>query len=181
MRRLLYTTPRLEVHSVADGDEEAFLAVYGDADAMRWVDDGRPITPDECAQWVRVTRANYIERGYGMSRLELTGSPDGAQLVGFCGLVHPNDQAEVEVKYALLRQHWGRGLATEALGGMLKYGERAFEIREVIATSAPENRASHRVLEKNGFVPLEIRIGEVGDRTQVHRWRTPRRAPEDGA
>jgi hypothetical protein len=35
-------------------------------------------------------------------------------VVGFCGLVHPQQQVEAELKYAFLRSAWGRGLATEA-------------------------------------------------------------------
>jgi RimJ/RimL family protein N-acetyltransferase len=78
---------------------------------MRWVGDGRAITREESVQRLVVTRSNYQKRGYGTLALEALSSP-GA--IGFCGIVHPGDQPEPEVKYALLGSHWGRGLATEA-------------------------------------------------------------------
>jgi RimJ/RimL family protein N-acetyltransferase len=51
------------------------------------------------------------------------------------------------VGYWLGREHWGRGLATQALRAFLPLvGERPLR-----ATVAPANQASVRVLEKNGF------------------------------
>jgi RimJ/RimL family protein N-acetyltransferase len=97
---------RLERHDVAD-----MLEVYGDADAMRWVGDGEPLDEAQCIQWVDVTENNYRMRGYGMFTLVDTTCDD---VVGFCGLVHPDGQVDAEIKYALKRRYWSRGLATDA-------------------------------------------------------------------
>lgn len=51
------------------------------------------------------------------------------------------------VGYWLGRAFWGRGLATRALAEFLPQVEE----RPLQATVAPANRASVRVLEKNGF------------------------------
>ena len=57
------------------------------------------------------------------------------------------NQGDRVVGYWLGREHWGRGLATQALRDFLEVvGERPLR-----ATVAPANRASVRVLEKNGF------------------------------
>ena len=82
------------------------LAVYGDAEAMRWVGDGTPLSPEECDRWLVVTAENYAKRGYGM--FALVERETGA-VVGFCGLVHFGGQAEPEIKYALLRCGLGPG------------------------------------------------------------------------
>ena len=95
MTDVVFTTDRLTVRRWRDADLPVLRAVYGDADAMRWVGEGRPITEDECVQWLGVTRANYGKRGYGMFAVEETTSAD---VVGFCGLVHPGGQLEAEVK-----------------------------------------------------------------------------------
>jgi len=62
------------------------LAVYGDADAMRWVGDGEPITHEACVKWLEVTENNYRVRGYGMFALV---NRKTQEVLGFCGLVHP--------------------------------------------------------------------------------------------
>jgi RimJ/RimL family protein N-acetyltransferase len=164
----LFATPRLRVRRLHEGDVDALFAVYGDAEAMRWVGDGQPLSQAQCVQWVAVTRRNVATRGYGMS--VLTDRTSG-EVLGFCGLVHPNGQPEAEIKYALRRSAWGRGLATEAAAGMLAWGARAFGITRVIATAAADNTASHRVLRKAGLLPGDPRTEDDGTTTCVFVWR----------
>lgn len=151
-------------------DLSDLMAVYGDTEAMRWVGDGGPITEGECNQWLAVTRGNYEKRGYGMFAVELKSEP-GA--IGFCGIVHPGGQQEAEVKYAYLRRVWGRGIASEALIGLIQYGVREHGIRHMIATTAPENIASHRVLAKAGMSRGELRADADGSHTQVFEYTAP--------
>lgn len=165
--RELFRTERLVVRAMTADDVDALFAVYGDADAMRWVDDGQPIEWEACLQWVEVTARNYATRGYGMSALVLG---PGGPVIGFCGLVHPGGQAEAEIKYALLREHWGQGLATEAVRGMLAYGAEHFSLERVIATVDPDNAASQRVLAKAGLTLGETRQNDDGSSTLVLVW-----------
>ncbi len=164
MSIIVFETPRLRARLLGPGDADALLAVYGDADVVRWVGDGQPLDRAQCEQWVEVTLRNYVTRGYGM--VALLDRASGA-VIGFCGLVHPGGQPEVEVKYALHRDWWGRGMATEAVGALLAQGAAAFGVARVIATAAAENAASHRVLRKAGLQPTELRRNDDGSFTQV--------------
>lgn len=163
----LFDTPRLRVRRLSHDDLDALFAVYGDADAMRWVGDGQPLSRERCAEWIAVTQRNYALRGYGMSALVERGS---GRIVGFCGIVHPGGQAQAEIKYALRREDWGRGLATEAAAGMLAYAARAFGLRRIVATAAPDNLASHQVLAKAGLRRAGLRRNEDGSDTQLFVW-----------
>ncbi len=147
----LFTTERLLVRQIDHADIDDMFAVYGDAESMRWVGDGVPLPRDGCAHWVDVTRTNYEKRGYGMSALVLKTT---GEVVGFCGLVHPGGQAEPEIKYALKRAFFGQGFASEAVIGMLRYGRETLGLRHIIATVAPENTVSLRVLQKAGMVEV---------------------------
>jgi RimJ/RimL family protein N-acetyltransferase len=171
----LFETERLAVRAMQPLDEANLWAVYGDPDAMRYVHDGQPIPREDCARWVEVTARNVEQRGYGMSAIELRElhGGDANPVIGFCGLVHPGGQPEVELKYALLKEHWGRGLATEAARGLLAWGVARFGMDAVIATTAPGNLGSHRVLAKCGFERAELRVEEDGEEVQVFRWRRP--------
>lgn len=155
----VFQTPRLLVRRWRDTDLSALMAVYGDAEAMRWVGDGKPITADACRRWLEVTRANYERRGYGMFAVELRSAPG---VIGFCGLVHPGDQGEAEVKYAFLRSSWGDGIATEALVGLIDYAGAVHGLRYLMATVAPENGASRRVLTKAGMRSRATRASDDG-------------------
>lgn len=146
-------------------DFEPLFAVY--PEVVRWVGDGRPITREQCAEWLAVTGSNYEKYGYGMFALEDRNS---AQVVGFCGLVHPGGQAEPEIKYAFRRSHWGRGLAGEAVPALLDYGAAVHSLKYVIATVAEGNLASQRVLLKSGLSPACERAEEDGSVTLVFHW-----------
>ena len=75
-----------------------------------------------------------------------------------------------EIGYWLGREHWGRGIATEAVRAVSEHIFRHFDFIRLQASVFSWNPASARVLEKAGYT-LEatnrramIKEGEVGDR-----------------
>lgn len=171
LRGPLFETRRLRCRRWIAEDIAPLIAVYGDADAMRWVGDGKPLVRAQCEAWLQVTANNYRDRGYGMFALE---DRTAGTVVGFCGLIHPGGQPEAEVKYAFLRTHWGRGLATEALKALLVHGAQVHGLDRVIATVAPAHLASRRVLLKSGMVIGQPRRQDEGNFTQLFEWLAPR-------
>lgn len=161
----LVQTARLDVRRWLEADLDAIHAVYSDPVAMRWVDDGSPLDRAACRRWLGVTAANYERRGYGMFACieRATG-----MLVGCGGLVHPNDQPEAEIKFAFLRSHWGRGLASEVVPAILADGRDAHGLRRIISTVAAEHAASRRVLEKCGLSRVADRTEDDGSTTCVY-------------
>lgn len=168
MSETVFETDRLVVRQWRDADVSDLLAVYGDAEAMKWVGDGQPLTESGCREWLVVTRRNYERYGYGMFAVELISEPG---VIGFCGIVHPGGQPEPEIKYAYLRRVWGRGIATEAVRGLLGYATGTLGITRLIATTAQGNSASHAVLLKAGMTHGELRQDEDGGFTQYFEFR----------
>lgn len=164
---IVFETNRLVVRRWRSSDLPSLKAVYGDKEAMKWVGDGQPITDDLCAEWLIVTNRNYKKYGYGMFAVELKSE---SRVIGFCGIVHPGGQEEAECKYAYLRHFWGQGIATEALGGLIGYGVKSHGIGRMIATTSPQNIASHRVLLKAGMVRGTLRKNEDGSFTQIFEY-----------
>lgn len=165
----VFHTARLRCRRWMASDLDPLLAVYGDPDAMRWVGDGQPLTAGDAGRWWDVTTENYARRGYGMYALE---DLDSGEVVGFCGLVHPGGQAEAEIKYALRRDCWGRGLASEVAVALLAHAHGVLGLTRVIATVAAPHLASRRVLEKAGM-RLNARRDETdGSSTLVYEWRS---------
>lgn len=167
MDSVIFRSPRLVCRRWSDADLAPIVAAYSDADAMRWVGEGRPLSPAQCQDWLAVTRANYARYGYGMFTLVESAT---RQVVGFAGLVHPGGQPDPEIKYALLRAHWGRGLATEAVRGLLAYGTSVHALARITATVAPGNAASLRVLAKVGMVEEARGTDADGVEEVVLRW-----------
>lgn len=159
---LVCQTDRLRIRRLVASDEHAMYRVYSDPEAMRYVDDGRPISREDCARWMLVTAENYGKRGYGMFAVELLRT---TEVIGFCGLVHPGGQPEPEVKYAFQRTFWGQGFATETCRALITWGRESAELEEIIATVDPENKPSHAVLRKVGMRKLrtDMRSGRPVD------------------
>jgi RimJ/RimL family protein N-acetyltransferase len=168
MAKFVFETSRLGARRIDSADVEAMLSVYGDPEVVRWVGNGEPFDRALCEKWVEITRADYAKRGYGMFALVERQS---SQVIGFGGLVHLYSQTEVEIKYALHRSRWGHGFATEAAAALLAFGATQFGVSEIIATSAPENEASHRVLLRAGMQRGALQRDDDGTFTQLFTWR----------
>lgn len=82
-----------------------------------------------------------------MLMLRTGGAP---RLVGACGLGERDGEAELG--YWIARDHWGRGLATEAAGAVIGVA-RALGHKRLVAGHFIDNPASGRVLRKLGFRP----------------------------
>ncbi len=134
---------------------------------MRWVGDGKPITPEACLRWMKVTESNYASRGYGMFALEDSAT---GHVIGFCGFVHPDGQLEPEVKYSFIRPVWGEGLASEIVPPLLEYGAKQHGLNRIVATVDEGHVASQRVLLKAGAKLIERRVEADGGTTQVFEW-----------
>ena len=164
----LFVSKRLGCRRWLPGDLPDIYQVYSDKEGARWVGDGLPITYAECEHWMDVTLENYAKRGYGMFTVfDLSNK----EIVGFCGLVHPDGQPEVEIKYAFYRECWGKGYASEVVPEMLGYAASAHGVTTVIATVAEENTASQRVLEKSHMLHIRTLEEADGAATRMYEWR----------
>lgn len=82
----------------------------------------------------------------------------------FCGLAefygHRPAIYKISVGYRLLEACWGKGIATEALGAMVRYLYDETDIEIITASTMVENQASANVLRKNGFSLVVSAVGE---------------------
>ena len=142
-------TERLALREWAPEDAEALFVMMGDAEVMRYVDVGKPWEDvARVREWIGRVRENYRTRGW--SRWAVV-EREGGLAVGSCGFVRLPWSGEVDFGYMFRRDRWGRGYASEITPAVLRLGFERFGFAEVVASIAPENAASRRVLEKLGF------------------------------
>ena len=164
----VFISKRLVCRRWQDSDFRDVLGLYSDPLAMKFVDDGTPLSEPDCHKWIEITSQNYSTRGYGMFKLSLRDSP--GSFIGCIGLVHPNKQILPELKYAFIPEVWGRGYATEAVSGLLDYASSVLFLGRMIATVHPENQPSQRVLKKCGFLVGMPRVNADGTETLVYEY-----------
>ena len=65
------------------------------------------------------------------------------------------------IGYMILTPWWSKGLGTEAVRQMCGIAFRELALERIIGEVFPENLASARVLEKNGFRLEETKVGAI--------------------
>jgi len=87
---------------------------------------------------------------YGLGRWAVLLKVDHS-FIGWCGLKRRPELNEIDLGYRFLKQHWGRGYATESAYGCIRYGFGTLGLPEITGRALPGNLASIHVLEKCGM------------------------------
>jgi [ribosomal protein S5]-alanine N-acetyltransferase len=76
------------------------------------------------------------------------------KLAGGIGILLKDNiyRKNAEIGYWIGESFWGKGIATDAVKLIVEYVFRNFNVVRIYAETFTTNRASSRVLEKNGFV-----------------------------
>ena len=74
------------------------------------------------------------------------------RVIGSIGYMsYSPDHSTVEIGYSLSREHWGKGLMTEALSAVIDETFRVLDLHRIEAMHFTDNPASGRVMEKCGL------------------------------
>jgi RimJ/RimL family protein N-acetyltransferase len=140
----------LEIRRVAPDDVDSLLAILGDPEVAAWLrgaGESGPFTRRECEALIARKVAHWTAHGFGMS-LAFSGQRCVGRSVVQHNLVA--GRSEVEIGWAVVRELWGRGIATE-LGRHARAAATEAGFERVVAFTRPDNLASRRVMEKLGL------------------------------
>ncbi len=140
-------TERLFLRPMNETDVESVFAMRSDEDVMRFI--RAPQTKRaEAENWINLVSSRWADEKIGFCSIIEKSSE---RFVGWCGLWRLQETGETEVGYALVKEFWGRGFASEAAGAFLKYGFENLELEKIVAVANPENTNSRRVMENLGM------------------------------
>jgi RimJ/RimL family protein N-acetyltransferase len=137
---------RLRLRMFEDRDLDDYARMCADPLVMRHL-GGRPLSREETWRQIAVFLGHWQLRGYGLWAAELK---DGGEFVGRFGLWNPEGWPGLEIGWAVDRQYWGRGYATEAGAAVMRAAFESMPIGRLISVIHPDNHASIRVAEKLG-------------------------------
>jgi ribosomal-protein-alanine N-acetyltransferase len=142
-------TPRLTLRRMRSDDAEAMHAYASDPEVARHMlwDPHESLRDSE--NFLRFVRERYSRgdpAGWGIEDRE-TG-----RFIGSCGIqAWSPENARAELGYVLAREHWGRGIMTEAVSAVVGFGFERIGFNRLEARCLDGNAASARVLEKAGM------------------------------
>ncbi len=104
-------TERLVLRSFTQDDFEPFTHIVSDSEVVRYLDNGAPISREDCWRGMAVFIGHWHLRGYGWWAVEdrRTG-----ELLGRLGLDSPEGWPGIEVGWLQRQDAWGVGLAPRA-------------------------------------------------------------------
>jgi RimJ/RimL family protein N-acetyltransferase len=139
-------TARLHLRPLGREDVDALSAVYLHPLVARWIG---PHTREDVVREIEQQIQHQTVLGWSFWAVE--ERPTG-ELIGDCGLQPLEHRGpEVELGYDFHPRAWGRGLATEAVGAVMRQAFGPLGIERVVAVVKPDHVASQRVLEKAGL------------------------------
>jgi ribosomal-protein-alanine N-acetyltransferase len=148
-RHEILSTPRL-VLRLLEPDDAAFIhALVNDPDWLRYIGERNVRSLDDARGYIANGPAAMFAR-HGFALFAVERREDGVP-IGICGILKRDYLDAPDLGFAFLPAHRSRGYAREAAEATLAWGLEAHGIRRMLATTALDNDASVRLLEKLGF------------------------------
>jgi len=146
-------TARLVLRPLAPTDASWLHETFNYPAVRRWLWDDRMVAAEEVEEILAESRRRIRDDGTG-----LWVAREGVARVGFSGFWPFHD--DLELLYGLDPEHFGRGLATEMAGELLRYGFEELKMARVVGSTDPPNQPSVRVMERLGMRHTETRTVE---------------------
>lgn len=141
---MILETPRLRLRPYDVADIPAIVTGLNDWTIAQWLSRTPfPYQAPDAAAFLAESAAAHAN-----GRFAIADRATDA-LLGAIGVENGTDDRELG--YWLGRDHWGRGLMSEAVAAIIDHAFGALGVRRLFATTDPDNAASQRVLLKAGF------------------------------
>ncbi|KAI0136382.1 acetyltransferase [Xylariales sp. AK1849] len=157
----IVTTENCFIRPYEPDDAVAIAAVANHQDVARFMRNRfpHPYTLNDAKSWINLASERKPLVDFAICLLDGT-------FVGSIGLMPGTDTESYswEIGYWLGKDHWGKGIATNAVKGFCKWAFGAFSILRLQAGVYEGNDASMKVLERSGFLKEGVR------RKAVFKW-----------
>ena len=141
-------TPRLVLRELQPDDAAAVFEFYSDLEVVRYYDS--PLAELRQAREEIAHHRRRFEDSQAI-RWGIVVKGEG-RVAGTCGyLARDTACRHARLSYVLARRHWNKGLMTEVLSAVVRFGFERYGLHRIEAQVAVPNRASLRVLQKLGF------------------------------
>ena len=140
---------RLSLRHLTAADADDIFAIFSDPEVMRYWSAVPMGTIEEATAYIAHIHYSLRRRELFQWGISLTGS---GRIIGTCTLLSvsaPHQRAEIG--FAMGCDHWGRGLAREAVTTVITFAFDRLSLHRLEADVDPRNDRSLRLLERLGF------------------------------
>lgn len=140
-------TKRLFLRKLKDYDVEEIFKMRSDVEIMRFIREPQT-KKEESRKWIEMISERWDDEKIGFCGVI---EKETKRFVGWCGLWRLKETKEIEVGYAINKDFWGKGYASESAKGCLEYGFNELNLDKIVAVADPENIASQNVMKRIGM------------------------------
>ncbi len=146
-------TKRLVLREIVPADAEELLRFTGDPMVQRY--NARPMADiSEALASIEQERAMYLRQDGVLWGITLKNEDRVIGRVGFSAWSASN---RAMLGYDLAREYWGRGIASEAVREIIRFGFERMGLNRIEAETIEDNHESRRMLDRLGFTLEGIR------------------------
>jgi ribosomal-protein-alanine N-acetyltransferase len=145
--KIIFTTERLEVCRYVPADFDSFFRLNSDEEVMRYIRQPQPY--GKAKEFFHKIIQDY-KIFPGMGRWAAF-TRDDRKFIGSFAIIYTENSMHIQLGYALFKENWGKGYASELTKGGLHYYFTTTKAKHIYAFAEIPNTASHHVLLKNGF------------------------------
>ncbi len=143
------STHRLVLRRMVANDAERLYQLRSDPRVMQYIDRPLMTSLDDAYPFL-AKNDEYIENQEGINWAICL--KDENLLIGNICLWHfSKENYRAELGYSLMPQYWHRGIMSEAMQAVLRYGFETMKAHSIEADTNPINIDSCKTLELNGF------------------------------
>jgi ribosomal-protein-alanine N-acetyltransferase len=145
-------TQRLRLRKVQpEQDAQAHYQLWSDPAVLEFTPDSPGVSPEDSAASLHRVVGWYLSARQGIGwAITLKGDNRYIGGIGFYEFSGHGLQIG-EISFALLREHWNKGLAAEALREVVKFGFANLQLQRIQLMTHPQHQAAIRVAQKAGF------------------------------
>ncbi|MFV8324158.1 GNAT family N-acetyltransferase [Flavobacterium sp. LS2R12] len=143
-------TERLLLRRLDSNDIKEIFALRSNPETMKYIPRPLVKTDEDALEHIAMIDSK-IDSNEGINwAITLKNN---SKLIGIIGhyRIKP-EHYRAELGYMLLPEYHGKGIVSEAVKEAIKYGFQVMKLHSLEAIIDPDNHASAKVLEKNGFV-----------------------------
>jgi ribosomal-protein-alanine N-acetyltransferase len=140
-------TERLVLREITKDDTNEIFKMRSDPVTMKYIPRPLVNSIEEVHDLIQKMNDGEFNMNFAIS---IKPNPSLIGIIGFFRTQHEHFRSEFG--YNLSPDHWNKGIITEAIPPMLKFGFEDLNLHSMEARIHPDNAASRKVLLKNDFV-----------------------------
>lgn len=143
-------TERLRLRLLEESDADFYLRLVTQPNWLRFIGNRGIETAEQARQAIlQGPLAMYAKHGFCLYLVELR---ETSESLGICGLIKRDTLPDVDIGFAFLEEHCGKGYAWESAAAVLEHGRTTHGLRRVVAIVSPENIISVNLIRKLGMI-----------------------------